>query len=87
MTSVSDIRKALLDELHRQLTDGFKTTNDEGEVITLSVPAAVLAVAAKVVKELNDTPNPSDTLVRKGQEVSDTLRRYQERKMGAQPSA
>ncbi len=86
MATVSDIRAALLDELHRQLTDGFKTTNEEGEVISLSVPAAVLAVAAKVVKELQDTTTPSDALVRRGQEVSETLQRYKDR-MSGQPSA
>ena len=79
---VEQIKQALFDELLDQLNNGVKLENKEGDIVTVSVSAQVLTVAAKVVKDFQkDIPN-ADTVARKDAEVSESLRAYSERLKG-----
>lgn len=86
MATVDAIKEALLSELHKQLTEGTVVMKD-GEPMTISPPASLLAVAAKVVNDLAKDGAPSDGLVKKAKEVSDTLAKYREREAAKAASA
>lgn len=74
---VSQLKDALLDELILQVKDGI-VIQKEDEVIRLSPPSAVLAVAAKVVKDLAD--EGGEEVVKKSEQLSEQLKRYANRK-------
>jgi hypothetical protein len=94
MSSVKELKAALIGELHKQITTGTVIeVEKDGEVTALTVsPApALLSVAAKVVKDFQDeakVSKPQDEIVAQANEMSDLLKRYGNRAVQAkQPSA
>lgn len=73
MATNEDLRKATLDELHRQVTEGVKVSDGEGGVETLSTPANILTASLAYLKQYPVEVDEGNT---KANEISSTLRRF-----------
>jgi hypothetical protein len=73
MSKVSELKEALLDELLSQVKEGTRVLTKDGDLETVSPPASVLGVAAKVVKDFADELKDNDELVGKAQSLANYL--------------
>lgn len=84
--TVASLKDVLLETLEDQIRNGVVTTNRDGEAITVSAGAPVLAVAAKFVKDW------ADEIERDGKEAErlESLQQFLNRKRpdiaGAKPN-
>lgn len=81
---VGRLKKALIEHLTDTIENGATAVDGEtGEVVKLTCPANILAVAAKVVKDFHEESGPSQG----ERELNDAMHKYRLKKAGDQPTA
>lgn len=76
MSKVSELKELLFDTLTEQLKNGVTVVTKEGEEKTVDAGAAVLAVAAKVIKDWADEAKDDE----KQAAQSENLQRFLDRR-------
>lgn len=62
MSDIKSLKQALIDELNKQIDEGVTVLTKGGEIEQVSVPASVLGVAAKVVKDFAEEAQADENL-------------------------
>lgn len=73
MSTVKDLKEALIDKLAEAVENGVDVLDKDGVVHRITAPAPILAVAAKVVKDFADEAKEGDRITGQLDKLSNYL--------------